>query len=244
LILRLLCHFSLADSTLLPIESQSTYICTYMHVLQKAYVPDYSGQLGPGGPIWSTFVGSTTNVPGSITYTVSVSIDSLSFVYGNSDHSSPKAYALPPDAEHNPLLFSVAWSIDRAARPHMHQVLSGRGVSKTFRHNIYCSNQDVIRTSPGFVQCGFYSAAMRTRAVCSWLFFALLPSSCTARDLLAETLTAFENAVDCASCHALLVPLHALAMLGNSAFVDTIVALCETLKVSIAVPHHPLIDRS
>ena len=84
---------------------------------------------------------------------------------------------------------------------------------------------------------------MRTRAFCSWLFFALIPSSCTARGLLVETLTAFENAVDCESCHALLVPLQALAVLGNSAFVDTIVALCETLKVSIAVRRHPLIDR-
>ncbi|KIM91286.1 hypothetical protein PILCRDRAFT_507 [Piloderma croceum F 1598] len=72
---------------------------------------------------------------------------------------------------------------------------------------------------------------MRTQAIRSWLFFALLPSSCTARDLLAETLTAFENAVDCKSCHALLVPLKALAELGNSAFVDTIVTLCETLKL-------------
>jgi hypothetical protein len=52
-----------------------------------------------------------------------------------------------------------------------------------------------------------------------------------AGSILDDILAAFKHAVDCGSCHALLVPLKALAELGDSAFVDTIVTLCKTVKV-------------
>ncbi|GJF00288.1 sphingomyelin phosphodiesterase [Phanerochaete sordida] len=48
-----------------------------------------------------------------------------------------------------------------------------------------------------------------------------------AGDLLSDIENALANATDCASCHALLLPLQTLAHLGNAAFVDTIVALCD-----------------
>jgi len=73
----------------------------------------------------------------------------------------------------------------------------------------------------------------------SWFIFVLVLSSCTAGSLLREILTAFENAVDCGSCHALLVLLQDLARLGDSTFVATMVTLCETLKVSTANTRHP-----
>ena len=62
--------------------------------------------------------------------------------------------------------------------------------------------------------------------------FFLLVLASGATSILDKILAAFEGAVDCGSCHALLVPLQALAFLGDSAFVDTFVALCRTLKVS------------
>ena len=73
----------------------------------------------------------------------------------------------------------------------------------------------------------------------SW-FFLLVLASCTAGSLLDEVLTAFEHAVDCGSCHALLVPLKALALLGDSTFVDTLVTVCQTLKVGTAASCPPL----
>jgi sphingomyelin phosphodiesterase len=77
-----------------------------------------------------------------------------------------------------------------------------------------------------------------------WLFIVFILSSCAAGSLLDEILTAFKNAIDCGSCHALLVPLKVLALLGNSAFVNTTITLCETFKVRTAFPnHHSLIDR-
>ncbi|KAJ7717036.1 Metallo-dependent phosphatase-like protein [Mycena metata] len=44
-------------------------------------------------------------------------------------------------------------------------------------------------------------------------------------------ISAFKNAVDCDSCHALLVPLKGLAELGDSAFVKTMVEVCKVLKL-------------
>lgn len=70
------------------------------------------------------------------------------------------------------------------------------------------------------------STALRTLTL-----FAL--STSVSADLLSDVETAFENAVDCASCHALLIPLQTLAHLGNDAFVDTIVTVCKTFQVSI-----------
>jgi hypothetical protein len=62
--------------------------------------------------------------------------------------------------------------------------------------------------------------------------------SCAASTLLDEMLpTGFKIPVDCVSCHAALVELQALAMLGNSVFVDTMVGLCDTLHVCNVVLH-------
>jgi sphingomyelin phosphodiesterase len=76
----------------------------------------------------------------------------------------------------------------------------------------------------------------------SWFFFVLALSSCAAGSLLDEILAALKNAVDCGSCHSLLVPLKVLALLGDSVFVDTMVTVCETLKVGIAATYHSQID--
>ncbi|KAJ6588646.1 sphingomyelin phosphodiesterase [Mycena capillaripes] len=40
-----------------------------------------------------------------------------------------------------------------------------------------------------------------------------------------------KNTVDCDSCHSLLVPLKALAELGDSAFVQTLIATCKAFKL-------------
>ncbi|KAJ7131701.1 Metallo-dependent phosphatase-like protein [Mycena crocata] len=44
-------------------------------------------------------------------------------------------------------------------------------------------------------------------------------------------LNALKNAVDCDSCHALLVPLKGLAELGDSAFVKVLIVTCQVLKL-------------
>lgn len=67
-----------------------------------------------------------------------------------------------------------------------------------------------------------------------WALFALALSSLTTASLVGDILQALEDAVDCGTCHALLVPLQVLANLGNTAFVDMIVAVCQTLKVNTA----------
>lgn len=53
-------------------------------------------------------------------------------------------------------------------------------------------------------------------------------------DLLDDILSALESAVDCAGCNALLVPIQALAHLGNDAFVATFTSLCELVGVRCA----------
>jgi sphingomyelin phosphodiesterase len=50
--------------------------------------------------------------------------------------------------------------------------------------------------------------------------------------ILDTILAAFESAVDCGSCHVLLVALNGLADLGNSTFVDVLTTVCKDLKVS------------
>lgn len=65
------------------------------------------------------------------------------------------------------------------------------------------------------------------------LWSLLLLISCAAGDLLDDIETALENAVDCAGGQALMVPLKALAALGNDAFVDTIVTICQHLNVML-----------
>ncbi|KAJ7185376.1 sphingomyelin phosphodiesterase [Mycena filopes] len=46
-----------------------------------------------------------------------------------------------------------------------------------------------------------------------------------------DLISGLKNAVDCDSCHALLVPLKGLAELGDSAFVKTLVTTCKVLKL-------------
>ncbi|KII87716.1 hypothetical protein PLICRDRAFT_176496 [Plicaturopsis crispa FD-325 SS-3] len=55
-----------------------------------------------------------------------------------------------------------------------------------------------------------------------------------AGSLLSDIESALENAIDCASCHALLLPLQALAHLGNDPFVGTVVAVCQTFELEDA----------
>ncbi|KAJ7185414.1 sphingomyelin phosphodiesterase [Mycena filopes] len=50
-------------------------------------------------------------------------------------------------------------------------------------------------------------------------------------DLIDDLINGFKNAVDCASCHALLVPLKLLAELGDAAFVPALVAACKVFKL-------------
>ncbi|KAL0959864.1 hypothetical protein HGRIS_011537 [Hohenbuehelia grisea] len=55
----------------------------------------------------------------------------------------------------------------------------------------------------------------------------LLPLAlATGSTLIDDVLAALNNAVDCTSCHALLVPLKALAHVGDTAFVDLFTETC------------------
>lgn len=49
--------------------------------------------------------------------------------------------------------------------------------------------------------------------------------------LVDDIVDAIVNAVDCGSCHALLVPLKGVAIIGDSEFADTFIAVCKTLGV-------------
>lgn len=51
------------------------------------------------------------------------------------------------------------------------------------------------------------------------------------RDLVSDILTDIEDLAECSACQALLVVLQALAHLGNDAFTDTIVEVCELLEI-------------
>ncbi|KAJ7064950.1 Metallo-dependent phosphatase-like protein [Mycena amicta] len=61
------------------------------------------------------------------------------------------------------------------------------------------------------------------------VFIAILPF--TAAFTTDALIDGFKHAVDCDSCHALLVPLKALAKLGDAAFVKTLVSTCKVLKL-------------
>jgi len=65
----------------------------------------------------------------------------------------------------------------------------------------------------------------------AWLVLFLLPSFISAT-LVDDILAAFEAAVDCPSCHALLDALADLADLGDDTFVDVLTTICQDLKVS------------
>ncbi|KII87717.1 hypothetical protein PLICRDRAFT_176497 [Plicaturopsis crispa FD-325 SS-3] len=71
----------------------------------------------------------------------------------------------------------------------------------------------------------------------SWSVVPILFASSLLGLAAGSLLSALENAVDCASCHALLLPLQALAHLGNDAFVDTIVAVCQGFKQGPILAH-------
>ena len=49
--------------------------------------------------------------------------------------------------------------------------------------------------------------------------------------LIDDIVNAITQAVDCGSCHALLVPLKGLAALGNSPFSNTMAAVCKLIGV-------------
>jgi len=49
--------------------------------------------------------------------------------------------------------------------------------------------------------------------------------------LIDDIVNAITQAVDCDSCHALLVPLKGLAALGNSPFSNTMAAVCKVIGV-------------
>lgn len=51
-------------------------------------------------------------------------------------------------------------------------------------------------------------------------------------DLIDQIIAAFEAAVDCPSCLALLSPLQAFAGLGDDTFVAGFIEVCDALHVS------------
>jgi len=64
-----------------------------------------------------------------------------------------------------------------------------------------------------------------------WLFVFILASFASG-SLVDDILRAFENAVDCVSCHALLVTLEGLVVFGDGVFVDVFTTICKDLKVT------------
>jgi len=69
-----------------------------------------------------------------------------------------------------------------------------------------------------------------------WLLFTVVGPLLTlvplsSADLLDTILNALENAVDCDSCQALLLPLQTLAYQGNEPFSTTLTKVCQTLKL-------------
>ncbi|KXN83061.1 Sphingomyelin phosphodiesterase [Leucoagaricus sp. SymC.cos] len=61
------------------------------------------------------------------------------------------------------------------------------------------------------------------------LLLAFYTSNHVHASLVDDIVTALTQAVDCDSCHALLIPLKGLAALGNSAFSDTMAAVCKAI---------------
>ncbi|KDR79984.1 hypothetical protein GALMADRAFT_242166 [Galerina marginata CBS 339.88] len=52
----------------------------------------------------------------------------------------------------------------------------------------------------------------------------------TQASIVGDIITAIEQAVDCASCHTLLVLLQGVAILGDTTFSNALVTVCQTLK--------------
>lgn len=64
------------------------------------------------------------------------------------------------------------------------------------------------------------------------LLALLLSGTCVVGSLVDDLVYGLDGAVDCSGCHALLWPLQGLAYLGDGVFSDTIIAVCEVLRVS------------
>ncbi|KAJ3556752.1 hypothetical protein NP233_g11907 [Leucocoprinus birnbaumii] len=69
---------------------------------------------------------------------------------------------------------------------------------------------------------------MRTKLIFSLLLTLHVPNGVHA-SLVDDIANAISQAVDCGSCHALLVPMKGLAELGNSVFSDTMAAVCKSI---------------
>ncbi|XP_006463350.1 hypothetical protein AGABI2DRAFT_194192 [Agaricus bisporus var. bisporus H97] len=68
----------------------------------------------------------------------------------------------------------------------------------------------------------------------SWLLTLAAAFCCIGginADLVDDIVNAITHAVDCASCHALLLPLAGLALIGDGALTGTITAVCKALGV-------------
>ncbi|KAJ3759690.1 sphingomyelin phosphodiesterase [Lentinula raphanica] len=70
---------------------------------------------------------------------------------------------------------------------------------------------------------------------CLWLLTSVLASQFTVTGVVAQNssqiLSVLESIVDCASCLAALIPLQVLAHLGNDAFSDTFIAVCDIAQL-------------
>ncbi|KAG5651755.1 hypothetical protein H0H81_007567 [Sphagnurus paluster] len=67
------------------------------------------------------------------------------------------------------------------------------------------------------------------------VLLALLLCVCAAYgSIITDLLDAIERAVDCGTCHAALVPLQGISYLGDSAFSNTVIALCKAVKLQDA----------
>ncbi|KAF9007913.1 sphingomyelin phosphodiesterase [Cyathus striatus] len=64
-----------------------------------------------------------------------------------------------------------------------------------------------------------------------WILLLPLLGAYVSASLVDDIINAIKNAVDCTSCHTLLVALQGVAILGNSVFDSTGIAICKTLKV-------------
>lgn len=72
------------------------------------------------------------------------------------------------------------------------------------------------------------------RDMLSRQFLSLLTLSLVVRaSILSDVVDAFEKAVDCASCHALVGVLQGPALLGDSVLSDALIGVCELTGVSM-----------
>jgi hypothetical protein len=59
------------------------------------------------------------------------------------------------------------------------------------------------------------------------------------QDLMFQLLEGIESLSSCGSCLALLLPLQALARMGDDALVEALISLCSGLGVSCLLPARP-----